>query len=157
MDATGQDIYTMTAPGVEERERDKSNNTNKTSWANVAFRREGRTLDPPGDTEAQAAAAEMATLEMNKNENDKNAPLREELPSVPGNYQLTAEIQQVRKDKSDSSENGVVLTQVMEQDVEEVREKSGDDMTIRRAKEVRQKPMTLTMDTEDKRKAGPRT
>jgi hypothetical protein len=37
----------------------------------------------------------------------------------------------------------------MEQDVEEVREKSGDDVTIRRAKEVRQKPMTLTMDTED--------
>jgi len=41
------------------------------------------------------------------------------------------------------------LTQVMEQDVEEVREKSGDDVTIRRAKEVRQRPTTLTMDTED--------
>jgi hypothetical protein len=35
----------------------------------------------------------------------------------------------------------------MEQDVEEVREKSGDEVTIRRAKGVRQKPMT--MDTED--------
>jgi IS5 family transposase len=37
----------------------------------------------------------------------------------------------------------------MGQDVEEVREKSGDDVTMRRAKEVRQNPMTLTMDTED--------
>jgi len=41
------------------------------------------------------------------------------------------------------------LTQVIEQDVEEVREKSGEDVTIRRAKEVRQRPTTLTMDTED--------
>jgi hypothetical protein len=37
----------------------------------------------------------------------------------------------------------------MEKDFEEVREKSGDDVTIRRAKEVRQRPKTLTMDTED--------
>ena len=41
------------------------------------------------------------------------------------------------------------MTQVIEQDVEEVREKSGEDVTIRRAKEVRQRPTTLTMDTED--------
>jgi hypothetical protein len=148
-DATGQDIYTKTAPGVEERERDESNNTNKTTWANVASRREGRTLDSPGDTEARAVAAEMATLETNKNKDDNNAPLREELPSVPGNYQLTPEIQQVRKDKSDSSKKGVVSTQVREQDVEEARGQSGDDVTIRRAKEVKQRPMTLTMDTED--------
>jgi hypothetical protein len=37
----------------------------------------------------------------------------------------------------------------MEQDVEEIRENSGNDVTIRRAKEVRQKPTTSTMDTED--------
>jgi flagellar biosynthesis GTPase FlhF len=37
----------------------------------------------------------------------------------------------------------------MEQDVEKIREKSGDDVTIRRAKEVRHGPTTLTMDTED--------
>jgi hypothetical protein len=91
----------------------------------------------------------LATLETNKYEDDKNAPPREKLSPVPGNYQLTAEIQQVRRDKIDSSEKGVVLTQVMEQDVEEVRETSGDDVTIRRAKEVRQKPMALTTDTED--------
>jgi hypothetical protein len=66
------------------RERDKSNNTNKTSWANVASRREGRTLDSPGDTEAGAAAAEMATLETSKNEDDNNAPPKEELPTFPG-------------------------------------------------------------------------
>jgi len=41
------------------------------------------------------------------------------------------------------------LTQVMEQDVEEVRGKSGDDVMIRRAKEVRQRPTTLTIDMED--------
>jgi hypothetical protein len=37
----------------------------------------------------------------------------------------------------------------MEQDVEELREKSGDDVTGRRANEVRQRSTTLTMDTED--------
>jgi hypothetical protein len=91
----------------------------------------------------------MATLETSKNEDDNNAFPREELLSFPGNHHPTAEIQQVKRDKRDSSEKGVVLTQVMEQDVEEVREKSGDEVTIRRAKEVWQRPMTLTVDTED--------
>jgi len=91
----------------------------------------------------------MATLETRKNEDDNNSFPREEHPSVPGNNQSTTEVQQVRRDRRDSTEKGVVLTQVMEQDVEEVREKSGDDVTIRRAKEVRQRPTTLTMDTED--------
>jgi len=99
--------------------------------------------------EVEAVAAEMATLETRKNEDDNNASLRKEHPSVPRNHQSTAEVQQVRRDKRDSTEKGVVLTQVMEQDVEEVREKSGEDVTIRRAKEVRQRPTTLTMDTED--------
>ena len=99
--------------------------------------------------EVEAAAAEMSTLERRKNEDDNNASPRDEYPSVPGNHQSTAEAQQVRRDKRDSTEKGMVLTQVMEQDVEEVREKSGDDVTKRRAKEVRQGPTTLTMDTED--------
>jgi hypothetical protein len=43
----------------------------------------------------------------------------------------------------------VVLTQVKEQEVEEIRKKSGDDVTIPRANEVKQRPTTLTMDTED--------
>jgi hypothetical protein len=132
------------------RERNEPNNTNKTSWADVASGREGIALDPPGDMEVEAAAAEMATLETRKNEDDNNASPREEHPSVPGNHQSTAEVQQVRRDKRDSTEKGVVLTQVMEQDVEEVREKSGEDVTIQRAKEVRQRPTTLTMDAEDK-------
>jgi hypothetical protein len=97
----------------------------------------------------EAAAAEMATLETRKNEDDNNAFPREEHPSVPGNNQSTAEVQQVRRDKRDSTEKGVDFPQVMEQNVEEVREKSEDDVTIRRAKEVRQRPTTLTMDTED--------
>ena len=96
-----------------------------------------------------AAAAEMATLETRKFE---NASPREEHPSVPGNNQSTTEVQQVRRDSRDSTEKGVVLTQVMEQDVEEVREKSGEDVTIRMAKEVRQRPTTLTMDPEDRQK-----
>jgi hypothetical protein len=37
----------------------------------------------------------------------------------------------------------------MEQVFEEVRENSEDDVTSRRAKEVRQRTTTLTMDTED--------
>ena len=112
---------------------------------------EGRNpIRPPGDMEVGAAAPEMATLETRKNEDDNNASPREEHPSVPGNHQSTAEVQQVRMDKRDSTEKGVVLTQVMEKDVEEVREKSGEDVTIRRGKEVRQRPTTLTMDTEDK-------
>jgi hypothetical protein len=41
----------------------------------------------------------MATLETNKNEDDNNALQRKELPSAPGNHQLTVEIQNVRKDK----------------------------------------------------------
>jgi hypothetical protein len=101
------------------RERDESNNTNKTSWANVAAMREGRALESTGDTEAGAAAAEMATLETSKNEDDNNASPRGELQSSPRNLLPTAEIQQERRDKRDSSEKGVVLTQVMEQDVEE--------------------------------------
>jgi hypothetical protein len=52
----------------------------------------------------------MATLETSKNEDENNVSPREKLPSVPGNYQQTAEIQQVRRDKRDSSEKGVVLT-----------------------------------------------
>jgi len=39
-----------------ERERDESNNTNKTSLADVASRREGMALDPPGNMEVGAAA-----------------------------------------------------------------------------------------------------
>jgi hypothetical protein len=131
------------------RERDEPNNTNKSTWADVASRREGVTLDPAGDMEVGAATAEMATLEMKKNEDDNNASPTEEHLSVPVNHQPTAEIQQVRRDKRDSTEKVVVLTQVMEQDVEKLREKSGKDVTIRRAKEVRQRPTTLTMDTED--------
>jgi hypothetical protein len=99
--------------------------------------------------EVGAATAEMATLETRKNEDNNNASPREEHTSFPGNHQPTAEVQQVRRDKRDSTEKGVVLTQVMEQDFEELREKSGDEVTIRRAKEVRQRPTTLTMDTED--------
>jgi hypothetical protein len=45
-----------------------------------------------------AATAEMATLETRKNENDDNASPREEHPSVPGNHQPTAEVQEVRRD-----------------------------------------------------------
>jgi hypothetical protein len=99
--------------------------------------------------EVGAAEAEMAALETRKNEDDNNASPREEHPLFPGNHQSTAEVQQVRRNKMDSTEKGIVLTPVMEQDVEEVREKSGDDVTIRRVKEVGQKPTTLTMDTED--------
>jgi hypothetical protein len=96
-----------------------------------------------------AATAEMATLETRKNKDDNNASPREEHLSVPVNHQPTAEVQQVRRDTRNSTEKGVVLTQVIEQDVEELREKSWEDVTIRRAKEVRQRPTTLTMDTED--------
>ena len=45
-------------PPAEKRERDEPNNTNKTSWADVASRREGIALDPPGDMEVGAAAAD---------------------------------------------------------------------------------------------------
>jgi hypothetical protein len=100
--------------------------------------------------EMGAAAAEMATLETKKNEDYNNASPREEHPSVGGNHQPTAEVQQVKRDKRDSTEKGVVFTQVMEQDVEEVREKSGDDVAIRGRRKWGQRPTTLTMDTEDK-------
>ena len=138
-------------PGLPPAEkREKRALQNKQDIMGRRSVREGRNrIRPPGDMEVEAAAAEMATLETRKNEDDNNASPREEHPSVPGNYQSTAEVQQVRRDKRNSTEKGVVLTQVMEQDVEEVREKS-EDVTIRRAKEVRQRPTTLTMDTEDK-------
>jgi hypothetical protein len=87
--------------------------------------------------EVRAVTAEMATLEMRKNEDDINASPKEVHLSVPVNHQPTAEVQQVRRDTRDSTEKGVVLTQVMEQEVEELREKSREDVTIRRAKEVR--------------------
>jgi hypothetical protein len=57
--------------------------------------------------EVEAAAAEMAKLETRKNEVDNNASPREEHPSVPGNQQSTAEVQQVRRDKRNSTEKGV--------------------------------------------------
>jgi hypothetical protein len=77
------------------REREEPTNTNKTSWADVTSRKEGIALDPPGDMEVGAAAAEMAILETRKNEDDNNASPREEHPSVPVNHQPTAEVQQV--------------------------------------------------------------
>jgi hypothetical protein len=103
-DATEQAICTKTAPGGEERERDEPNNTNKSSWADVASRREGVALDPPGDMEVGAATAEMATLETKKNKDENIASPREEHLSVPRNHQTTAEVQQVRRDERDSTE-----------------------------------------------------
>jgi len=101
-----------------------------------------------------AAAAEMATLETRKFE---NASPREEHPSVPGNHQPTAEVQQVR-DKRDSTEKGVVLTQVMEQDVEKVKVRG------RRADTKGERSEAKTHDADngygrrtDRRKASPRT
>jgi hypothetical protein len=69
--------------------------------------------------EVGAATVEMATLETIKNEDDNNASPREEHLSVPVNHQPTAEVQQVRRDTRDGTKKGVVLAQVMEQDVEE--------------------------------------
>jgi hypothetical protein len=93
-------------PPAEKRERDEQKNTKKSSWADVASRREGVALDPAGDMEVGAATAEMATLETRKKEDDNNASLREEHTSLPINQQPTAEVQQVRRDKRDSTEKG---------------------------------------------------
>ena len=122
---------------------------------------EGRNrIRPPGDTEVGAAAAEMATLETRTNEDDNNASPREEHPSVPGNHHSTVEVQQVRRDKRDSTEKGVVLTQVMEQDVEEVKRKVRGQRDDTKGKGSEAK----THDTDnghgrrtDRRSVGPRT
>jgi len=132
-DATGQAIYTKTAPGGEERER----------------RAQQHKQDIMGRRSVQEGRNRIGPPWRHGSGSSGSRSLRGEYPSVPGNHQSTADVQQVRRDKRDSTEKGVVFPQVMEQNVEEVREKSEDDVTIRRAKEVRQRPTTLTMDTED--------